>query len=259
MRMRVRTVALASLLLCIAEASLDAHAQSVSGASLSGRALAPVDLTGYWVSVITEDWYWRMETPLRGDYESLPLNDAGIRAADRWDGKVGRSCLMFGAATLLRQPTRVHITWADDNTLRIDADNGEQTRLLHFDSRADAPNRRSRQGYSVANWEIAGRVVGSGATAGILTTDLALPPWASLKAVTTNLTAGWLRSNGVPYSEDAIVTEYFDRYSDGENEWFTVTTEVDDPAYLTEPLLISSNFKREPDGSKWNAQPCDER
>ncbi len=99
----------------------------------SARAEAPVDLTGYWVSVVTEDWPWRMHTPAKGDYASIPLNAEGRRVADLWTDAQDGSCLAFGAAAVLRMPTRVHITWADDSTLKIETDNGAQTRLFHFD------------------------------------------------------------------------------------------------------------------------------
>jgi hypothetical protein len=101
-------------------------------------------------------------------------------------------------------------------------------------------------------------VTSSGATAGILRTSIAVQPWASLTVVTTNMRAAWLRPNGVPYSEDAVLTEYFDFYPVGEDEWFTVTIRVDDPTYLTEPLMVSSNFKRERDRARWNPTSCRE-
>ena len=59
-------------------------------AAQSARAAAPVDLTGYWVSVVTEDWPWRMHTPPQGDYASIPLNDEGRRVADLWTEGAGR-------------------------------------------------------------------------------------------------------------------------------------------------------------------------
>jgi hypothetical protein len=80
--------------------------------------------------------------------------------------------------------------------------------------------------------------------------------WASLEVMTTNLSPAWLRPNGVPYSGDAVLTEYFDFFVEGDDAWFVVTTIVDDPVYLTEPFTISSNFKREPNGAKWQPQPC---
>jgi hypothetical protein len=221
----------------------------------TGRSLAPVDLTGYWTAVVTEDWAWRMRTPPKGDYASVPLNPEGKRVADTWTEAQDGSCLAFGAPALLRQPTRVHITWRDDDTLKLETDNGVQTRLLHF---APAPSAgpHTPQGDSHAEWQIADRVTGSGADAGIVSTRLREAPWAPLKVTTTNLGAGWLRLNGVPYSEAARLTEYFDLVPDGDDRWLIVTTFVDDPTYLTERLMVSSNFKREGNGAKWAPRPC---
>ena len=118
------------------------------------RAAAPIDLTGYWVSVVTEDWAWRMRTPPKGDYASMPLNAAGKRAADSWTAAQEGSCLAFGAPSMLRMPTRAHITWADDQTLRLETDNGVQTRLLRFGpAPADPAGAPSLQGHSVASWQ----------------------------------------------------------------------------------------------------------
>lgn len=233
-------------------------AQLTPGPSaVSARAGAPVDLTGYWVSVVTEDWAWRMRTPPPGDYASVPLNAEGRRIADSWTVEQDGSCLAHGAAAALRMPTRAHITWDDDNTLRIDIDNGMQTRLLHFRAEDALNQPPSLQGNSIARWLTTVSVTGSGATGGILTSELAVAPWASLEARTVDMQAAWLRPNGVPYSSDAVLIEYFDRFADGDDEWFTVTTIVEDPAYLAEPFVVSSNFKREADGSRWNPAPCD--
>src|ERR1044071_2252379 len=66
------------------------------------RASAPFDMTGYWVSLVTEDWRWRMMTPPKGDYSSVPLNNEGRRVADTWDlakdKAEGNECRAFGAA-----------------------------------------------------------------------------------------------------------------------------------------------------------------
>ena len=228
------------------------HAQNPA----TPREIAPVDLTGYWVSVVTEDWQWRMFTPRKGDYASVPLNPEGTRVANQWNPAEDGSCRAFGAAALLRMPTRLHITWENDSTLKIETDAGQQTRRFHFGGAAPRPGSRSLQGHSLAQWQVAGSVTSSGADGGALVTRGSSRTWGSLKVVTTNLRAGWLRRNGVPYSENAIVTEYFDRFSDEQDEWFTVTTMVEDPQYLTQPFVISSNFKKEPDGSKWSPAPC---
>jgi hypothetical protein len=222
----------------------------------SPRDIAPVDLTGYWVSVVTEDWAWRMFTPRKGDYASVPLNAEGTRVADQWNPAEDGSCKAYGAAALLRMPTRLHITWESDRALKVETDAGRQTRRFHFGGTPPRPASRHLQGYSVAQWQIAGSVTSSGADGGALVSRLNTRTWGSLRVVTTNLRAGWLRRNGVPYSENAVVTEYFDRFTDAPDEWFTVTTMVDDPTYLTQRFIISSNFKKEPDGSKWNPTPC---
>jgi hypothetical protein len=196
-----------------------------------------IDVTGYWVSVVTEDWRWRMLTPPKGDYASVPLNAEGRRVADTWAPAKAASdgCKAYGAAALMRMPGRLHITLENDTTLKIEADAGTQTRLMHFDKSLKPAAERSLQGNSLAEWERSG----------------------SLKAVTTNLRAGYLRKNGVPYSEDAVVTEYIDRFASSGSEWLTVITVVDDPKYLTQPFVTSTHFKREPDGSKWMPSRCE--
>ena len=69
---------------------------------------------------------------------------------------------------------------------------------------------------------------------------------------------GYLRKNGVPYSENMILTEYFDRHNEPTgDQWFTVTSVVEDPTYLTGPFVTTTHFKKEPDGSKWHPTGCE--
>jgi hypothetical protein len=86
------------------------------------------------------------------------------------------------------------------------------------------------------------------------------PTGGSLQVVTKGFRAGYLRKNGVPYSENAVMTEYWDLYKrpNGE-EWLTITTQLDDPQYLRAPRLTAPLFKKEPDGSKWDPTPCSAR
>jgi hypothetical protein len=228
----------------------------------SARESAQADLTGYWVALITEDWLWRMRTPSKGDATSVPLNPEGMRVAGTWDPERdagnGEQCRAFGAAGVMRLPLRLHITWEDDETLRIDTDAGQQTRLFYFSGDAAASAERTWQGHSTAEWtrpvggfDLAAALAGappSGSGGG--------PPMGALKVVTKDLRAGYLRKNGIPYSEDARLTEYFSRISVLGNDYLTVLTIVHDPAYLTTDFITSSQFKREPDASKWNPSPC---
>ena len=219
-----------------------------------------MDLTGYWVSVVTEDWRWRMVIPPQGDYSSVPLNDDGEALADTWDPEQGvGTCEPYGAAGIMRMPLRLHISWEDDDTLRIDTDHGMQTRRLQFDGSGWQGGEPQWQGDSVATWDggrrgrrSGGAGRGGGASARDQATEL-----THLKVVTTHMRPGWLRTNGVPYSGDTVLTEFFDRHSAYNEEWITVTTIVNDPAYLTDEFITSSSFKQLADDSGWSPQPCD--
>jgi len=226
-------------------------------APLAPRAAAPVDLTGYWVSIVTEDWRFRMITPKKGDYASVPLNPEGRRVADTWDPAkdeaAGLQCKSYGAPNVMRVPGRVHIDWADDHTLKVEMDSGTQTRLFHFGAAQPPAGEQGWQGYSVAEWESGAAGRGGQGRGGP-------PRGGSLKVVTTNLRAGYLRKNGVPYSDKAVVTEYYDRtMEDNGDSWLIVTTIVDDPQYLQMPFITSTHFKREADGSKFSPTPCTAR
>jgi hypothetical protein len=217
------------------------------------RTSASIDLTGTWVSIVNEDWRWRMVTPPVGDFPGIPLNPAGQKLAQAWDlGQDGR-CQAFGAAALLRMPTRVRFSWEDDRTLKLETDNGQQTRRLAFGARP-AATTHTLQGQSAAEWI---RTLPPSNPFGLGFPGGPPRPGGSLKVVTTNLSGGWLRRNGAPYSENAVVTEYFDRFPvPNGGEWFVVTTAVDDPMYLLRSFVTSSHFRREPDDSKWSPRPC---
>jgi hypothetical protein len=232
------------------------------GAAQPAQAAAQVDLTGYWVALVTEDWLWRMITAPRGDATSVPLAFQAQQAAAQWDpaqdAANGEACRPFGAAGLMRMPVRLHITWEDENTLRIDTDAGEQTRLLHFGNSATPDGERSWQGFTQASWTVpsGGGFDLRAAISGQAAAPRTGPPMGSIKAVTTNMRSGYLRKNGIPYSENAVLTEYFSRVAGFGNDYLTVLTIVNDPAYLSSEFVISSQFKREPDDSKWNPTPC---
>jgi hypothetical protein len=244
------------------------YAQRGQAPPAAPRAAAPIDLTGYWVSIVTQDWRWRMVTPAKGDYLGIPMTVEAKKAADAWDPAkdeaAGEQCKSYGAPGLMSVPGRLHITWQDDNTLKVDTDAGTQTRVFHFGSwQAPANTPRSWQGISVGQWQTprgnvptqlrpAPRNAGDEPPSG--------PRGGTLRVVTTNLRPGYLRKNGVPYSANAVLTEYWDVYkrSNGE-EWLTITTQVEDPQYLREPRLIAIPFKKEPNGAKWDPSPCSAR
>ena len=226
----------------------------------TARTQAVIDLTGYWVSVVTEDWRWRMVTPPKGDVSSVPINAAGRKVADSWDPATDGSCLAYGAAGLMRIPTRLHITWDGDNVLKIETDAGVQTRRLLFEANANTPpGPRSLQGYSVAAWRGPGgtTITGRGGRGAARAGGPAGQTGGNLRVITNNLIAGWLRKNGVPYSQNAVVTEHFNIFTvPNGDQWLTVSTIVDDAMYLNQPFVTSTNFKKEPDSTKWDPTPC---
>jgi hypothetical protein len=252
---------LAGLLLTAA-----AHAQT-GAAPVEARTRAPVDMTGYWVAVVTEDWRYRMMMPDKGDFTGVALNAAGRALMQKWDPSrdqaSGEECRAYGAAAIMRAPTRLHITWQDGNTLKVDTDAGQQSRLFHFGAAAAHDATASWQGYSTALWEglRAGR--GGGGVTAALTTTAGLPNGTAaptqdgyLKVVTTQVRAGYLRKNGVPYGTATTVEEYFDSFKEPNGDvWLVVTSIVTDPEYLDQPFMTSSQFKKT-DASKWHPTPC---
>lgn len=235
----------------------------------SAQAGAPVDLTGYWVSLVTEDWRFRMVTPPKGDYASVPINQEGRRIGDTWDPDkdiaAGEQCKSYGAPALMRVPERVHVTWADENTLKIETDAGTQTRLFHFGSPQPPTGPPDWQGFSIASWEVAGGRGGRGGGGGggggggrAAAAVPAPPRGGSLKVVTNHLRPGYLRKNGVPYSANTALTEYWDRTNEANGDsYLIITTIVDDPQYLTGQFITSTHFKKLPDASGWNPTPCE--
>src|SRR5436190_18663861 len=215
-----------------------------------GQQAAPIDLTGYWVAMIVEDWEFRMVTPRKGVYDTLNLNAEGRRVGDTWDPAkdeaAGEQCRAYGAANIMRMPTRLHITWENPNTLKIETDAGTQTRMFRFGAAATAApaGEPSWQGNSVAEWEVAGGARGA-------------PRAGNLKVVTTNLKPGYIRRNGAPHSKNAVVTEYYDlNTTPNGDRWLSVTTKVEDPTYFTRPYITTSDFKKLPDAAGWNPTPC---
>jgi hypothetical protein len=244
--MKVFAAAISALLL-----AAPATAQRGGPPSQTPQAAAPIDLTGYWVSIVSEDWRYRMVTPTRGDYQGVPVTPDAVKVGDAWnpeaDTAAGNQCRSYGAPAIMRVPGRVHITWDGDRALKLETDAGTQTRSLRFD-KPTGKTEPSWQGDSVAEWDM--QPGGRGAAA-------SQPRRGSLMVVTTNLKSGYLRKNGVPYSEDAKLTEYFDviRGRNGD-VLLMVTSIVDDPKYLRQPFIVSTQFKKQADAKGWEPTPC---
>jgi hypothetical protein len=282
------------IVVCVLSTGL-LYGQGRGEATPTAKSMAPIDLTGYWTAVVTEDWHVRMLTAPKGDFGSgvagtienpgvgfigagpnpsaqgnIPYNVAGARAAMTWDPArdeaEGHACKAYGAGGIMRQPTHLRIGWQDDNTLRVEADYGTQTRLFHFgppisEGRLDYSNATffpaqppkldppagsepSIQGYSIAQWTIMGGTAGT-------------ERGGNLKVVTSRLTPGYYWKNGMPYSANATLTEYFRTMELPErSQWIRYTQIANDPDYLTQPWIVNYAFKKLPDASKWKPTPC---
>jgi hypothetical protein len=238
-----RLVLLVAVSLVATSSALDAQRGGgrgrAGGPALSPRQAAPIDLAGYWVSPIIEDWKYRMVTPNKGVFDAVPLNAEGRKVGESWDPAkdeaAGEQCRAYGAGGIMRLPTRLRISWQDDATLKVETDTGTQTRLFRFGN-APAPAEPSWQGQSLAQWNAAAR---------------------NLEVVTAHLRPGYVRKNGAPYSDRAVVTEYWNLNSlPNGDQWLTVITRVEDPKYLTRAFTTSSDFKKLPDATGWNPTPC---
>lgn len=241
--------AIAAAVLWLAAQSVAAQFGAPSEPAGSPRDAAPIDLTGQWVSIVTEDWRFRMVTPPKGDYAGVQLTAEGREIADAWDPArdeaEGNACRAYGVGGIMRVPGRIRVSWRDDSTLEIQTDAGQQTRLLHFAAVPDGGGEPTWQGESRAEWIAHGGNRGQAVVNG------------SLKVVTTGMKPGYLRRNGVPYSAEAVITEYFDllEHPDG-SQWLVAKTIVEDPVYLAMPYIVSSNFRREDDRGAWDPRPC---
>ena len=236
-----------------------AHAQGKGGkgggggkgkAKQTAQTVAPIDLTGSWVSVVTEDWMFRMVTPPKGQMLGVPVTQAARAAANAWDPAAdeasGNACRAFGAAGVMRQPGTIRVSWQDDSTLKVETTAGTQTRLFSFGA-PPAASEPTWQGISTASWDVAQTAAGA-------------PRRGSLKVVTTNLKPGYVRKNGVPYSADTVLTEYYDSYTADNNDvWMVVTTQVHDPANFTTDFITSSHFKKLGATAAWKPEPCTAR
>ena len=300
MRHRILLATTAALIwLSVSSNALGQARGARGGPPPAAKAAAPMDLTGYWTAVITEDWHVRMLTAPKGDFGTgaagaialpgetpiglganpaeggtIPYRAAGGQASLKWDPAKdeaeGNQCKAYGAIGMMRQPTHLHITWQDDNTLKIEADAGNQTRLIHFappprggqnnfqsgtyipaevtKMEPPAGEPPSLQGYSIASWWTAMGGRGNFERGG------------SLTVTTTHLKPGYYWRNGMSYTGNAVLTEQFRLLElPDRSTWLIVSQTVEDPEYLTQPFLVIYQFKKLPDGSKWNPTPCTAR
>jgi hypothetical protein len=197
----------------------------------SVSAFAQIDLAGEWVPQYHEDQPERLAGPDLGDYAGLPINDAARAMAEAWNADIlsipEHQCKPHPSDYSPRGPANLQI-WKE-----VDPVSRELTawrthimwqapeRWIYMDGRPhpDEFAAHTWQGFSTGEW--VGQV---------------------LKVRTTHLKKGWIRRNGVPRSDLAELTEYFWRHG----EYLTWTVIINDPVYLTEPMVRSTDFRWAP-------------
>ena len=183
------------------------------------------DIVGFWDALMHEEYRIRLYGPEPGEIDGLPLNDKGREAALNFDPneyyKPENQCRNHGGAYVMRGPWAKHFHYEDDDTLAIRIELEAQTRRIYLDGRPPPSDEHTGLGHSVGEWND-----------GVLT------------VTTTHMTPYYHRRNGVPYSENAVMHETFVLHDDG---YMTLITKVDDPEFLSEPIVRSVSFKNLPD------------
>jgi len=248
--MRASQLIVIAALLLAAPVGMDAQRGGggrAQGAPPTPKSDAAIDITGTWTAVISEDWAWRMVTPRKGDYTRVPMTPAARKIADSWDPArdeaATEQCKGYGAGGIMRLPGRLRISWQDDNTMKMDLEAGSQTRVFHF-NRTPPSAEATWQGDSKAEWQY----------------TVNPPRTGELKVETTRLRAGYIRKNGVPYSANATITEYYHRMTAPNGDiWLTVVSELKDPENLREPFVQSTHFKKLAANATFKPEPCSAR
>jgi len=203
-------------------------------------ASAQVDLSGIWAPIMHEDQVERAPGPEIGDYLGLPINDAGRMRGETWDASIltmeEHTCKPHPSTYGFRGVGNLRITYNFDplnfSVMKIDTHIQwmEQRREIWTDGRPHPPDfdPHSWQGFSTGRWE--GNVL-------VVETD--------------HLKAGWIRRNGLALSDRAKMTERFFRHGD----LLTHTYIIEDPVYLSEPLVKTNGFRLLPNGAM-QPYPC---
>ena len=196
---------------------------------------APHDLSGYWEPLITEDFKLRTQGVKKGEYNGIELNDAARAIADQFKPDAGADELLFdkcgphGAPRIMFTDTRLRIT-TGNAVVSMELEAEGQTRRFYLDKREWQGGELQWQGHSNA-----------------------YPDGKSLLTVITrHMRPGLLRSNGIPYSEDAVLTEHYARHG----EYLTVIQALEDPEYLKSPFITSTSFRKIPDPNDWRMGSC---
>ena len=199
--------------------------------AMPSSALAQMDMSGSWGARFNEDQPERIPGPELGDYLGLPITDGARQWALSWDPSrltlPEHQCQVHVSPYIYRGPLQLRI-WEerDPDTQVLIAikhyiSTYEQTRTIWMDGRPHPPE------YAAHTWQ--------GFSTGKFDGDM-------LTVTTTHLKMGWIRRNGVPRSDTAVLTEHFVRH----DNVLTLITVISDPLYLSEPFVRTTNWSSDP-------------
>jgi len=194
---------------------------------IAAPAFAQVDFSGEWAPRFYEDQPERVPGPELGDYLGIPINDAARERGDTWQASIQTldewQCRPHSADYIWRGPSQLRITKeVDPVTRQITAFHAEWLRsvdnVIYLDARPHPPDYAPHTwgGFATGKWE-----------------------GDTLTVTVTHLKEGYVRRNGLPRSDLATVTEHWMRHGD----FLTVVTIVNDPIYLTEPFIRSTDYE----------------
>jgi hypothetical protein len=206
-------------------------------ALMSAPAFAQMDFSGEWAPVQDED---NAGNPYIGEYLGIPMSHAGLLRAEAWEASLQTlpewQCRPHGAAYIPRGPSQLRITKEVDPVSReITAFHAEWLRSV--DNPVYLDGRPHPSEYAAHTW--------GGFSTAVFVGDM-------LKITTTHLKEDYYRRNGVPASDLATITTYWIRRGD----YLTWVNIVQDPVYLTEPLIRSTEYRLNP-GQLLPPYPCD--
>jgi hypothetical protein len=193
---------------------------------LTSSSFAQVSFSGVWDMRLSEDWPERLPGSELGDYGGFPLNAAARMRASSWSPSLisvpEYQCRVQPSDYLQNFGSIRFSEEIESETQRVIAIHVHHfvfgaERTIWMDGRPHPPDYalHTAMGYSTGKWE----------------GDI-------LSVTTTHLSEGWLRNNGIPRSDRAVVTEHFIRHGDQ----LTWVVYIQDPAYLTEPLIRSRDY-----------------